>query len=250
MLPHNDEAIIVPRKGRNEASLPKTAFMIFTQPDLDFLVRRLGKSLRKTHALYLSNVYEGPGEQTPAVVGPLLGAPQSVMVLERLIALGVRNIVALGWCGSVQPHVKIADLVMPTGAVSEEGTSTHYPIDTATPGPSPELFSWITDKLADCSPPIHTGLVWTTDAPFRETRSKILEHQGRGVLAVEMETSALFTVARFRQVDLASAMVVSDDLSTLRWQHGFHDPCFRRSRESLLELVLRAYTAEPDLPPG
>jgi purine-nucleoside phosphorylase len=85
---------------------------------------------------------------------------------------------------------------------------------------------------------VHRGRVWSIDAPYRETVRKVLLHQREGILGVDMETSALFTVARYRGIDLAAVLVVSDDLSTLRWVHGFKDPKFLESRKRVAHAVL------------
>ncbi len=81
---------------------------------------------------------------------------------------------------------------------------------------------------------VHEGRVWSTDAPFRETVKKVIHYQQAGALAVDMETSALFTVASFRGILMAVALVVSDELSSLTWVHGFRDRGFLRTREELV----------------
>jgi purine-nucleoside phosphorylase len=61
------------------------------------------------------------------------------------------------------------------------------------------------------------------------------------MLAVEMEMSALFRVAGYRQVGLAGLLVVSDELFTLKWRPGFRTSAFkgscRRAVRALLEFV-------------
>jgi uridine phosphorylase len=173
----------------------------------------------------------------------MLGAPQTVLVLEKLIALGVTEVIAVGWCGSLQPYVGIGDLILPTGAYSEEGTSQHYPLADPWPGPAPGLLDALRQALTQGTPTVHEGRVWSTDAPFRETFKKVIEYQQTGALAVDMETSALFTVASFRRIRMAAALVVSDDLSSLKWVHGFRDPGFMRSREELIRSVLMAVSS-------
>jgi uridine phosphorylase len=178
-----------------------------------------------------------------ALVGPVLGAPQAVMVLEKLVALGVRRLIGVGWCGSLQPHVKIGDVVVPVGSFSEEGTSIHYPIDELLPGPSPELLSVLLESLEPLGLTLHKGMVWTTDAPFRETISKVVSFRERGALAVEMEASALFTVSKFRKVDTALLLVVSDELSSLRWVHGFRENRFMETRQIIIQSTLKVVCA-------
>jgi uridine phosphorylase len=188
----------------------------------------------------MADVYTGTVEDTSiALVGPVLGAPQAVMVLEKLIALGVQHLIAVGWCGSLQPKVRIGDVVIPMGSFSEEGTSKHYPIDEPLPGPSEKLLGMLLESLEPLGLTLHKGMVWTTDAPFRETASKVVGYRKRGVLAVEMEASALFTVSKFRKVDMVLLLVVSDELSSLKWVHGFRENRFLETRQTLIRSTLR-----------
>jgi purine-nucleoside phosphorylase len=86
----------------------------------------------------------------------------------------------------------------------------------------------------------HAGAIWTTDAVYRETREKVESYQKQGVLAVEMEVSALFSVARFRQVELGAMLVVSDELSALKWRPGFKDKRFVAGRKIACRMVKEA----------
>jgi len=229
--------VIEPRRGRHEESLPHLAILVFSPEDLASFSACFSQPLRHSHKLYLSEVFTGAYEGARvALAGPMLGAPQTVLVLERMIALGARKFIAVGWCGSLRNDVRIGDIVLPSGAISEEGTSGHYPGVVC--APSSELFNSLKSALGSTGQAIHEGTVWTTDAPFRETCSKVRAFQSQGVLSVDMETSALFSVSRFRGVQLAVVLVVSDDLSDLKWVHGFRDPAFHKSRKKVIESIL------------
>lgn len=234
-------AIIEPRKGKREDPLPPLAVLIFTPLDLDQFIRSFPLPPQRTHRIYLADVYTGTyGSTAVSLVGPMLGAPQTILVLEKLIALGVKSVMAVGWCGSLQPHVRIGDVILASGGISEEGTSSHYPIDSSHPGPSPELLNGLKGLLRSRCITVHDGPVWSTDAPFRETIGKVITYREQGVLAVDMETTALFTVACYRGIRLAAALVVSDELCTMKWVHGFRDSKFRETREQLVHLTLNA----------
>jgi uridine phosphorylase len=239
-----NQAIIQPRKGKREEALPQVAILMFTPQDMDLFRHHSPLLHKRSQKIYLSEVLAGSHQGVPLVlVGPMLGAPQTVLVLEKLIALGVTHAVSVGWCGSLQAHVEIGDLVLPTGAFSEEGTSAHYPIEDPQPGPSRELLGQLKEALTEGAFAVHEGMVWSTDAPFRETIKKVKNYQRAGALAVDMETSALFTVAAFRRIRMAAALVVSDDLSALQWVHGFREPRFLQTREKLVESVLRVVSS-------
>ncbi len=236
-----EPAIIEPQRGKRDPDLPPHGMLVFTPQDLDYVTGLLDCHEKLTQRIYLTELHTGSSGKVGVVVaGPMLGAPQAVLVMEKMIALGVRHVIALGWCGSLQSQVHIGDVVVPRGAVSEEGTSRHYPIADGQPKPSPVLVQQLQAALDLDLDRIHEGYVWSTDAPFRETRSKVLGYQEQGVLAVDMEVSALFTVARFRGIELAAVLAVSDELHDLAWRHGFRDARFKQTRERLCQAVLAA----------
>ncbi len=237
MTSEDNSCVIEPKKGRREESLPRDAVLVFSPEDLASFSAGLAGPPVRAHKLYLTDVYTGRFDSTSiALAGPMLGAPQTILVLERMIALGAKRFIAVGWCGSLNPEVRIGDIVLPSGAVSEEGTSSHYP--GAECSPSEELLVSLRAALEPKGKTVHEGLIWTTDAPFRETCAKVKSFQAQGVLSVDMETSALFSVSRFRGVELAVVLVVSDDLSGLKWVHGFRDAGFKESRKIVIEAVL------------
>jgi purine-nucleoside phosphorylase len=56
--------------------------------------------------------------------------------------------------------------------------------------------------------------------------------QCQDAIGVEMEISALFTVAQFRGVDLAAMAVVSDELASFKWRPGFKTDAFKHGRQA------------------
>jgi purine-nucleoside phosphorylase len=62
-------------------------------------------------------------------------------------------------------------------------------------------------------------------------------YQQQGVLAVEMEISALYSVAQFRQVELGGILVVSDELSSFKWRPGFKNQRFVAGRKTACRMV-------------
>ncbi len=269
MKTRDDPAVIEPRRGAREKTLPPDCVLVFTPQDKELIHQCFENLPESTHRVFLVEVATGRWNGLEvAMAGPMMGAPQAALTLDKLIALGVRRVIALGWCGSLQAGVRIGDVVLPVGALSEEGTSAHYPLgDGGEPGPSEKLVRALADVLEGCGAAggkdagegtegtkeskgagagtgrglrVHRGRVWSIDAPYRETVRKVLRYQQEGILGVDMETSALFTVARYRSIDLACVLVVSDDLSTLRWVHGFKDPRFLDTRKRAVRGVLKA----------
>jgi uridine phosphorylase len=246
LAPHlssNPEAIINPRRAPGETPVSERVILTFVQPDYQWLCR-LVQAAQPVRYLWDCACREGLLQGKPVtVVAPAMGAPYAVMVLERLIALGARMVLALGWCGSLQPEVAIGSLVLPTAAVSGEGTSRYYPLaggEAGDPAPDPALLALLREELEGSEGVYHAGPMWTTDAIYRETSELVRNLQAQGLLAVDLEMAALFQVGQFRQVPLAGLLVVSDELATLRWRHGHRSERFRQGRDLAARLILGA----------
>jgi uridine phosphorylase len=239
--PESSRAIIEPRKRRGQEDIPPIAVMPCIRLDMDLFQRKLTR-IKKVQDVWEGKIVRGqtPGGVDISLTGPVVAAPHGVILLEQLIALGARYLFFLGWCGSISRSVVIGDLIVPLAAVSEEGTSRHYPLPGKRIVPSILLAGRLSDALLKQDTPFHRGKIWTTDAPYRETEDKVIAYGRDGVLAVEMEMSALFKVALYREVDLAGLLVVSDELSSLSWKRGFDRPEFREARMAAVEAVLHA----------
>jgi len=236
----SDTAVIKPRREKGEPIIGPDAIMAAVPSDLHHMVglaQAERVTLKSLNPFRLYSAKKG-GDSLIALAGPLLGAPQSAMVLEKLIALGAQRIWVLGWCGSLQPSVSIGSLVIPTTALCEEGTSAHYPVTEKKRRTSPFLTERLEDALVKARMPFIRGPVWTTDAIYRETEQKISAYGKRGFLGVEMEMSALITVAAYRSVELAGLLIVSDELASLRWHNGVGSEALTKSCEQAGRLLL------------
>jgi hypothetical protein len=234
-----EEGIVQPLKGKSAPELGPVAVMAATRTDFNDLCRLLNRDPGDGRRLFTSRLLIKDGE--PALVGPLVGAPYAVMVLETLIAWGASRFVFAGWCGTVSPKLKIGDLLVPDAALIDEGTSSHYMFEAVQPGhrclPSADISGAIERALAGAGAAFRKGPVWSTDGIFREPPSQVCRFRDQGAMAVEMEVSALFTVGAYRRVSIGAALVVSDDLSELQWVPGFRDPRFQRGRRALCNAI-------------
>ncbi len=236
---HKDDSIVKPGKAKTAPDLGPVAVMVSNQEDLNALRRQLDLGQDHLRSLFMSSLIVGNGLQKDlAVTGPMIGAPYATMVLETLVAWGARKIIFFGWCGAVSKKVKIGDIIVAIGAVIDEGTSRHYNAnghDLACP--SGQLLEKTKSVFRDYDLSFHEGLVWSTDAIYRETREKVEHFQQKGVLAVEMELSALFTVGSCRNVEVTGILVVSDEVATYKWRTGFKKRDFKKTRRAVVEVI-------------
>lgn len=177
------------------------------------------------------------GRRRVSVTKATIGAPAAVVMLEELIASGAKEVVFFGACGSLVPGLGIGSVILPTWAYSEEGTSRHYGGGKRA-RPDGRLTAALGKACMARELPCREGGVWTTDAPYRESRSRARALARQGVLAVEMEASALFNVARYRGVRAAGLFVVSDELGGDDWNAGFDDARYHRGTQNALDAVV------------
>jgi len=166
---------------------------------------------------------EGRGEGLRVLVAQsYFGAPAAVTALELLIASGIRRFLVYGGAGSITHRLRIGDVLIPTWGVREEGTSYHYMPEEYVPKPSRHLASRLRRAMFSTltlhGSRVMEGGVWSTDAIFRETEDKALRYANEGVLGVDMESTALMTVAEYRGVELAIALVITDELTPPEWR--------------------------------
>jgi len=231
--------IVKPVKGKHSPPLGPVAVMAATKPDIKLLIPALGLTHAKPRPLFTGSLYAA-GDDLPGVslAGPFLGAPHAAMVMETLVSWGARQLIFMGWCGSVAEGVNIGDVVIPTGGIVDEGTSPHYNVAAGNISrPAATVVDRLRGFLKAESIEFHEGLVWTTDGAFRETPEKVLHFKRRQALAVEMEVSCLFSVAKHLGVDAAGILVVSDELFSLTWSPGFRKAAFKESRVRAVQIV-------------
>jgi len=241
---YEDDGIVKPVKGRNPPDPKSIALMVSSKTDLECLCNLINIKDDQSRVLHYSKFCSSKdSEYNFSLTGPFSGAPYAVMLLEALAVWGASRIIFYGWCGAVSDSVKIGDIIVATSAFVDEGTSKHYGYDEVSGNgvalPSFDLTETIKGLLKQSGITFHEGPVWSTDAIYRETPEKVAYYKEKNVLGVEMEISAIYSAARFRNVEAAGILVVSDEISTLKWKPGFRDDRFQESRAAVCEALIK-----------
>ncbi len=145
-----------------------------------------------------------------SVQGTGMGAPSiGIYAYELFNDYGVQKAIRVGTAGGIAP-TQLRDVVIAMSASTDSKINrrTYGDLDVA-PAASYELLEKAVAKAREKSMSHHIGMVASGDLFYDETDS--LEHWKRlGVLALEMETSQLYTLAaKFRRQAL-SIVTVSD----------------------------------------
>ncbi len=136
-----------------------------------------------------------------------IGGASAGIAVEELRNIGVEAMIRIGSCGSLQPEVRVGDLVIVNGAVRDEGTSKTY-IDAAFPAvPDPFLMIACIDAARQHGIRFHVGVARSHDSFYTDKETEIDAFWSKHkVLGADMETAALFTIGMLRGVRTASIL--------------------------------------------
>lgn len=171
-----------------------------------------------------------------------IGAPALTLFLEKAISMGVRRIILVGSAGRLQSQIQFDQFVLALKAFSDEGTSRHYFADKTVFQSSGELTRVFFDFLKTKSCSVFESATWTTDAFYRETATQRDNYLSKGAGVVDMETSALYALAEYYQIEALSLFVLSDDLSANDWAPQMMP--FEVKIQLLLELTVEFFHDE------
>ncbi len=165
-------------------------------------------------------------------------APDTAMTTEILCAAGAGSLIRIGSCGSLQEHVKIGDLVIVTGAIRGEGTTSYYVPKNFSTVANPEIVGALKTAADSLSVRYHLGWIFTTDALFQETPELIQELNEQKVTSIDMVTSTFLTIAQLRKKKAGAILAVSDEC--LHGKFGFRDPAFLAAEEKMVEVAQKS----------
>lgn len=143
-----------------------------------------------------------------------MGTPSLSIVVEELLRLGAQRLIRVGTCGGIGRGLKTGDLVVATAACPTDGsTRTYLHGDAYAPAADFALTRTIVDAASAAGIEAWTGLIASVDVFYNPDEDYAKRWRERGVLALEMEASALFFLAARAGVQAACALTVSDVLS-------------------------------------
>ncbi len=148
-----------------------------------------------------------------------LGGPAAGGLIEELIAYGINKFIAVGISGYlVEEHSE--DFLVVTKAIRDEGLSYHYLKPSLYVETDVRLNNEVKKGLENHNLKYHEGITWTTDAFFRETKSKINKRKTQGAVSVEMESASMAAVCKYYNKQFSQILFSSDVVKQSTWS-GF-----------------------------
>ncbi|MEE0700191.1 MAG: nucleoside phosphorylase [Bacilli bacterium] len=146
-----------------------------------------------------------------------VGAPACTVSYEEVLAMGLEKLIMFGTCGVLDSRIDDLAIIIPTSAIRDEGTSYHYMKSSDEIEVNQKYKKEFEEILNQNNISSIEGKVWTIDAPYRETRNKVLKRKEQGCICVDMECSAMSAVAKFRNKELFQFFYAADNLDSTKW---------------------------------
>lgn len=179
-------------------------------------------------------------DRTLSVQTTGIGCPSAAIVVEELIELGVKRIIRIGTCGGIAEHIRALDCIAALAATPDDGTTRTY-LNGAPHAPCAtfEILKASADLAQARGLKIHYGGIVSVDVFYNPFPDYVPKLRGRGILAVEMETSLIYYLANRSKIQAASFLLVSDIVGG---GEGFTkyvtDDDLKRGMDGLIEHVL------------
>ena len=172
-----------------------------------------------------------------------IGAPIAAATLEEVFALGVKYAIFFGGAGVLDSGLARWTILVPNKAIRDEGTSYHYEEPSTYSLPSQKLLRSVREVLRRRGERFVEGAVWTTDAVYRETSEKRDRFMKKGATCVDMEASALFSVAKYRGRHVCGFFYAGDLVGQDGWDLRIekdHEGRKEEATKKLLDVSLEA----------
>ena len=149
-----------------------------------------------------------------SVQGTGMGIPSiSIYITELMKDYGVKNLIRVGSAGSYQEDIKVRDVVIAMSASTDSNINNRrFNGANFSSFSNFELFSMALKVAEEKNIKIKAGNVLTSDEFYSDNSDYYKRWADFGVLAVEMETAGLYTLAAKYKAKALSILTISDSL--------------------------------------
>jgi len=153
--------------------------------------------------------------KTVSVIRTLVGSPVASDSAFFLRFTSCRNLIYTGAVCALKENIKIGDVIIPTAAIRGEGASKYHAEEWYPAVANFDLLRKAApiaeETFSKMGVNVHYGIICTTDSFAAETREFLEKLQKRHIIGIEMETSAIFTIANLQGMSVIAIHIVSDN---------------------------------------
>ena len=207
--------------GLEQDEVPRLLVLESTWWRREALARRLAL-LDDVRELGMPDVWHGWYGEIPVAYCPAYGATRSVEPVHVLGTCGTPVVVSVGSCASLQPKVRLGDVVLSERATIGEGTSQYY----GGKGSVAANLGRVTraaSMFATRDTFTHRGPTVTAGALLAQPTKMVDRWAAAGHLSVDLTASAIFSAAAAMTMRAASVLYVREELPDRPWTSTFTD---------------------------
>lgn len=140
-----------------------------------------------------------------------VGSAMAALIGELLAVVEPKAVLFLGLAGGVHPSLEVGDFVLPIASIRGEGVTQHFLPEQVPALPTFKVQKFVSQILVEHGLEYRTGTIHSTDYRFWEFDDRFkLNLLEQRVLAVEMETAALFVSCFVSKVNIGALLLISD----------------------------------------
>lgn len=140
------------------------------------------------------------------------GAPAIVNFMEELRILGVQHFIFVGVAGALTENIKENDVFLLKNTYSTVGCTSLYSSNYNFVPIENDWLKAIKSKLN-----LPETICWSTDAPFRETKSLVSHFTQKEATHVDMECAAIYAFNEFYNLNALCIIITADSLANNNW---------------------------------
>ena len=166
----------------------------------------------------LPQIYWGRYRSLAVIYSCVYGAPRAIEPIHIFGSICRPLVIQIGSCGSLSADLPSGDILIPTSAHIGEGASQYYVADDLSQSeqldsqPEPRLVAAAERLCVEQGLQAHCGRLLTTSALFAQPDERIARWHDEGYLGVDMETSAVYSVARYFGLSAIAVLFSWDEL--------------------------------------
>ncbi|HNX81019.1 MAG TPA: hypothetical protein PKL77_02605 [Candidatus Omnitrophota bacterium] len=203
---------------------------------LDVLMKKIENPVRNFSFMEYT-MYTGTfeGIKVTGINGGRFSTDTSI-TSEVMCNAGIKNIIRIGSCGSLDENIQIGDLFIVDSVIRGDGVTPYYVKPDFKTVADKKISDTMFGIAHDMGLKVHRGVAWTTDALLRETREIVEAKRTEGAQVVDMVSSTLLTIAQTYHVKAGSILAVSDNVVT--GEMGFMNPLYYMAETNLIKIAL------------
>jgi DeoD family purine-nucleoside phosphorylase len=170
-----------------------------------------------------------------------MGAPSTAIVLEELVMLGSKVFIRVGSAGGIDPKLGVGDIVVASGSIRDDGTTSNYLRLSFPAVPDYEVLKTIIETGKEFKKDISYGVVISEDAfyiPYSNEEMQIFVNSG--VKAIEMESGAVFIISQYRGVKAGALFALDGNVTLNKIKPEGSEKIFEESESLSIKIGLES----------